>query len=179
MKKLNSKPIVLTGMMGSGKTSVGKILAKKLNRQFIDSDEEICNASGQSIEEIFDEFGEDYFRAGEEKIVKRIMRENTEIILSSGGGTFINCDLREIINRNGTSIWLDANYKTLHKRLVRNKKSRPLFKEQNFKETLKQLINDRKTFYNLSHIRIDVNNLNILDIVENIIKELNFANENL
>ena len=172
MKSIKNKSIILTGMMGSGKTTVGKALAIKLNRKFVDSDQEIENASGLSIKEIFDRFGENYFRIGEEKIINRIINSEENFILSVGGGVFVNNKLRKLINTEGVSIWLNANYKTLYRRLKKHTESRPLFKGYNFSKRLKLLIKEREKHYRRAHISIYVDNISISEIIDNIIKSL-------
>lgn len=176
MNIFGNKTIILTGMMGSGKTTIGKVLASKIEKDFIDSDQEIINASGLSIQEIFSKFGEEYFRTGERKIIERIMSSEKQIVLSIGGGAFVNKELRKLINTKGVSIWLNANYKTLSKRLKKNTQSRPLFNGYDFKKRLEQLISERSEFYKFANFEIDVNNLSIREIIEKIFKNLENKN---
>jgi len=176
MNIFDNKTIILTGMMGSGKTTIGKVLASKIEKDFIDSDQEIINASGLSIQEIFSKFGEEYFRTGERKIIERIMSSEKQIVLSIGGGAFVNKELRKLINTKGVSIWLNANYKTLSKRLKKNTQSRPLFNGYDFKKRLEQLISERSEFYKFANFEIDVNNLSIREIIEKIFKNLENKN---
>ena len=169
----SNKIIVLTGMMGSGKSTIGKNLALKLKRDFIDSDLEVAKASALSINEIFDKFGEEYFRSGEKKIIEKYLSEkNKNLVLSIGGGAYINKELRNLINNKSISIWLNASYSTLFKRLNKNTKNRPLFLGHELKVKLQELINQRTSYYKLAHIEIDVNALHISEIVDNIIKQL-------
>ena len=160
-------------MMGSGKSIIGKNLALKLKRDFIDSDLEISKASALSINEIFDQFGEEYFRSGEKKIIKKFLLEkNKNLVLSIGGGAFIDKELRNIINNKSISIWLNASYNTLLKRLNKNTKNRPLFFGHELKVKLQELIDQRTKYYKLAHLEIDVNGLHVSGIIENIIKQL-------
>ena len=169
----SKKIIVLTGMMGSGKSTVGKNLALKLKRDFIDSDLEVSKASELSINEIFDQFGEEYFRSGEKKIIKKFLLEkNKNLVLSIGGGAFIDKELRNLINNKSISIWLNASYDTLLKRLNKNTKNRPLFFGHELKVKLQELIDQRTKYYKLAHLEIDVNGLHVSGIIENIIKQL-------
>ena len=169
----SKKIMVLTGMMGSGKSIVGKNLALKLKRDFIDSDLEISKASALSINEIFDQFGEEYFRSGEKKIIKKFLLEkNKNLVLSIGGGAFIDKELRNLINNKSISIWLNASYNTLLKRLNKNTKNRPLFFGHELKVKLQELIDQRTKYYKLAHLEIDVNGLRVSGIIENIIKQL-------
>ena len=167
-----NKTIILTGMMGSGKTTIGRNLACKLNRTFIDSDHEISLASGLTIKEIFEKFGENYFRVGERKIINNILNKKKNTILSVGGGAFINDQSREVINKMGLSVWLKASYETLHKRLKKNIDNRPIFGDQDFETKLKELISSREISYKKAHISVNVDNISISEIVKNIIKEL-------
>lgn len=169
----SKKIMVLTGMMGSGKSTIGKNLALKLKRDFIDSDLEISKASALSINEIFDQFGEEYFRSGEKKIIKKFLLEkNKNLVLSIGGGAFIDKELRNLINNKSISIWLNASYDTLLKRLNKNTKNRPLFFGHELKVKLQELIDQRTKYYKLAHLEIDVNGLHVSGIIENIIKQL-------
>jgi len=169
----SKKIIVLTGMMGSGKSTIGKNLALKLRREFIDSDIEVSKASALSTSEIFDKFGEEYFRSGEKKIIKKYISERNEnLVLSTGGGAFLNKELRDLINNKSISIWLNASYNTLYKRLNKNTKNRPLFHGHELKIKLQELIEKRTKYYKLAHFEIDVNGLHITEIIDNIIKQL-------
>ena len=172
MENKSDKNIVLVGMMGSGKTTVGKALSLKLKRKFYDLDLEVSKAAGYSISEIFDKFGEKYFRIGEEKILARILKTKKNVILSVGGGTFINKNLRKKINESTISIWLNANYNTLHARLKYNHKSRPLFNGYNFEKRLEELINLRENYYKLAHLNVDVNKNMITQITKDIIYKI-------
>ena len=169
----SKKIMVLTGMMGSGKSIVGKNLALKLKRDFIDSDLEVSKASELSINEIFGQFGEEYFRSGEKKIIKKFLLEkDRNLVLSIGGGAFIDKELRNLINNKSISIWLNASYDTLLKRLNKNTKNRPLFFGHELKVKLQELIDQRTKYYKLAHLEIDVNGLHVSGIIENIIKQL-------
>ena len=124
----SNKIIVLTGMMGSGKSTIGKNLALKLKRDFIDSDLEVAKASALSINEIFDQFGEEYFRSGEKKIIEKYLSEkNKNLVLSIGGGAYMNKELRNLINNKSISIWLN-NYKLVS----RNRKWNYLNRKWNY-----------------------------------------------
>lgn len=173
IKFQSKKIIVLTGMMGSGKSTIGKNLALKLKKNFIDSDIELSKASGLTINEIFEQFGEEYFRYGEKKIIEKYLsKKNKSTIISIGGGAFLNKELRELINKKSISIWLNASYNTLLKRLNRNIKNRPIFKGHKLKIKLQELIDQRTKYYKLAHYKIDVDNLHIPEIVDNIINQL-------
>ena len=100
--------LVLVGLMGAGKSSVGKRLSEYLNVGFIDADQEIEKAAGMNIVEIFEKFGEKYFRAGEKKVINRLILDEPKV-LSTGGGAFMSKEIREIIKIHGFSIWLKAD----------------------------------------------------------------------
>ena len=143
--RLDGRPLVLVGMMGAGKTTVGRRLASRLGRRFIDSDEEIEKAAGMSIEDIFTSHGEADFRAGEVKVIARLLGE-PDIILGTGGGAFIDPGTRALIRRTGVSVWLRAEFELLFARVSR-RSHRPLLKTPNPRETLQKLIEQRYPIY--------------------------------
>ena len=139
--------VCLMGMMGSGKSIIGKDLSKIYDMELIDIDYEIEKKVGKSISEIFSKHGEEYFRNIEEKIcLKALSCKNS--IISLGGGSIINKNIREIIKKNSFSIYLKVNINILLKRLEYSKKKRPLLKTHNRKEILEKLFKERKEFYN-------------------------------
>ena len=170
-EKLKTNTLILIGMTGAGKTTIGKKISYLLKKDFFDSDSEIEKKLGFSINQIFEKFGEDYFREKEAITITRILNNYSNIVLSIGGGAFINKNVRELIHQKGCSIWLNANYETIHSRLKNTKNLRPIFKNKDFNKELKELLNYRKPFYNLSDIKVDVNNLSINEIVDKIIKK--------
>lgn len=172
-RKIREINLALVGMMGSGKTTVGKYLSLKLKRKFFDLDQEVSEAAGCSINEIFEKYGEKNFRNGENRILKKILKNENKIVLSVGGGAFIDQELRKIINNNCVSIWLDADFKTLHKRLKNNHQHRPMFKGHDFNNRLNELIAKRKEFYELAHHKIIVKNSLIPEIASKIIDKFN------
>jgi shikimate kinase len=142
---LAGRPIVLVGMMGAGKTTVGRRLAQRLGRRFVDSDEEIETAAGMSIEDLFRVHGEPEFRAGEARVLSRLLSQH-DIVLGTGGGAFINADTRAEISRRGVSVWLKAELALLFARVSR-RSNRPLLKTANPRETLKTLMDVRYPIY--------------------------------
>jgi len=144
--------LVLVGLMGAGKTSVGKKLAESLKVGFLDADHEIELAAGMRIVEIFDKFGENYFREGECKVIKRLIKLEPQI-LATGGGAFLSQEIRDIINLHGVSIWLKADLETLWERVSGNS-NRPLLNKLNPKSVLEQLIETRYPVYNEADITI-------------------------
>lgn len=144
-ERLGDRPIVLVGMMGAGKTTVGRRLAAKLNRRFVDSDEEIEAAAGMSIDDIFRTHGEADFRAGEVRVIARLLRD-PGIVLGTGGGAFINAETRALVKASAISVWIKADFELLFNRVSR-RSNRPLLKTANPRETLRQLMEARYPIY--------------------------------
>jgi shikimate kinase len=152
MRKLD-KALVLVGMMGAGKTSVGRRLASILGMPFRDADVEIETAAGCSINEIFERFGEPAFRAGERKVIARLLREPPHI-LATGGGAFMDPETRERIRENGISVWLKANVDLLLER-VKRKDTRPLLRNTDSRSALIRLMVEREPVYALADITVE------------------------
>ena len=162
------KNLVLTGMMGVGKSSIGQSLGKRLKMSFIDIDKIIENEESASIGDIFENKGEDYFRILEQKItIDRIKSANTVIAL--GGGAFINEKIRESVLKNCISFWLNLNTSFLLLRISEQKK-RPLLNNPNLKETLEKIYQKRKAMYALANFKINCDKINKLELVEKIAK---------
>jgi shikimate kinase len=142
---LGHKPIVLIGMMGAGKTTVGRRLAAKLGRHFVDSDEEVEKAAGMTIEEIFAAHGEADFRAGEVKVIARLLKD-ANVVLGTGGGAFMNAETRALVKSSAVSVWIKADFDLLFQRVSR-RSNRPLLKTANPRETLQNLIDARYPVY--------------------------------
>ena len=142
---LAGRPLVLVGMMGAGKTTVGRRLANRLGRHFIDSDEEIETAAGMTIEDIFATHGEGDFRAGEVRVIARLLKDNN-IVLGTGGGAFINPETRALVKSEAVSVWIKADFDLLFQRVSR-RSNRPLLKTANPRETLQKLIDARYPTY--------------------------------
>jgi shikimate kinase len=165
----NKINITLCGMMGSGKSAIGKILANKLNYNFIDVDKIIEIDAGKTIKKIFEEDGEQYFRDLEEKKTINIL-ELKETIVSLGGGAIINKNIRGSIKKNSYNIYLNVNIDILTKRL-QNSKTRPLIYKKNLKKELINLIGIREKFYRKADLIVK-NEKNIIETTENIIKKI-------
>lgn len=143
--RLRGRPLVLVGMMGAGKTTVGRRLATRLGRRFLDSDEEIEKAAQMTIPEIFAQRGEPEFRAGETRVISRLLKEN-DIVLATGGGAFVNLDTRALVKSDAVSVWLKADLDVLFERVSR-RSNRPLLKTADPRGTLEKLIEDRYPIY--------------------------------
>ena len=165
----NKINITLCGMMGSGKSSIGKILANKLNYNFIDVDKMIEIEEKKTIKNIFEEDGEEYFRDLEEKITINILKHK-ETIVSLGGGAIINKKIRDSIKKNSYNIYLKVDVDILTKRL-QNSKTRPLIYKKNLKKELIDLISIREKFYQKADLIIK-NEKNIIETSKNIIKKI-------
>ena len=163
--KLN-KNLVLIGMMGSGKSSIGKILSKKLEFEFIDTDNKIEEIEKKTISDIFKKKGEKYFRNIEEVISLRFLKLNNKVIALGGGG-YINPNIRKFTLKKCISIWLDWKHETIISR-IKNSTKRPLAVKLNNLE-LQKLIIKRSMLYNLSHYKINCDKLDKKQIVEKII----------
>jgi shikimate kinase len=165
----NKINISLCGMMGSGKSAIGKILANKLDYNFIDVDKMIEIDAKKTIKKIFEEDGEEYFRDLEEKITINILRQK-ETIVSLGGGAIINKKIRNSIKKNSYNIYLNVDLDILIKRL-KNSKTRPLIYKKNLKKELINLINIREKFYREADLIVK-NEKNIILTTENIIEKI-------
>ncbi|MCR4379086.1 MAG: shikimate kinase [Rhodospirillales bacterium] len=165
-----NRPIVLIGLMGAGKSSVGRRLAKKLGLSFIDSDDEIEKAAGCTIEDIFDRFGEAEFRQGEKRVMERLLDEGP-MVLATGGGAFMNSDIRARILAKGTAVWLRAGLEALFERTSR-RGGRPLLKTSDPRKTLETLIKERYPVYEEAPIIIDTDTETLDSTVDSIIEAL-------
>ena len=150
---LGSRSIVLVGMMGAGKTSVGRRLAARLQLPFDDADHAIEEAANQSIPDIFAEHGEAYFRDGERRVIARLLRERQQV-LATGGGAFMSEETREAIAASAVSIWLKADVAVLFER-VKRRSNRPLLQTEDPEGTLRRLVDLRYPVYALSDITIN------------------------
>ena len=160
----SSKPIVLVGLMGAGKSSVGRLVAKKLDLHFFDADNEIELAADCSIREIFEKYGEEAFRNCERRVISRLIKQTSSVI-ATGGGAFINSETRELIQKNAISIWLKANLETLIQR-TKGRRTRPLLNVKKPDEVLAELMELRHPIYQEADITI-ITNSNKKNITSN------------
>jgi len=169
------KTIVLTGMMGVGKSTVGNLLSTKIGLKFKDVDTIIEKKLSLSVKEIFNIKGESFFREIEEKQTIELLKSNN-LILALGGGAFLNKNLREMIKKYSISIWLDLSIKRLFERTKKNDK-RPLLKNVKTQKELEKLYNQREEFYSLADYKINCN-FKTRDQIVNEIKKIYEDNKN-
>jgi shikimate kinase len=150
------KSLVLVGMMGTGKSTIGKEVAKKLKIEFVDTDKLIEDEANLTIAEIFKKNGEKYFRELEEKIFLKI-KNDKEKIISVGGGAFINDAIRKKILKEYLSIWLNMNEDLIISRIKRNAKKRPMVDQNNIEKSIKNLKKTRDPIYKLANYEINCN----------------------
>jgi shikimate kinase len=148
------RPVVLVGMMGVGKSSVGKRLSALLNWPFADADDEIEASARMTIPEIFETYGEDYFRDGERRVIARLLAEGCPpSVIATGGGAFVNAATRALILERGLAVWLDSDVDTLVERTAR-KDNRPLLRDGDPREILGRLREERAPFYAQAPIHV-------------------------
>lgn len=149
---IRDRSIVLVGLMGSGKSTVGRRLAQRLGMRFADADDEIERAAGMTISDIFARFGEAHFRDGERRVIARLLG-GKPMVLATGGGAFINAETRALILRDSLCVWLDADIPTLVERVGR-RSHRPLLKDRDPGEVLHELAAVRNPIYAEAHLRV-------------------------
>jgi len=149
---LGARSVVLVGMMGAGKSSIGRKLAQVLEIPFVDADTEIETAAHMTIPEIFSRHGEPYFRAGEARVISRLLEGGPQV-LATGGGAFMRDETREAIRAKGISVWLKADYDVLARRIKR-RNDRPLLKTDDPAATLKALMAERYPVYAQADITV-------------------------
>lgn len=164
------KPIVLVGLMGVGKSTIGRRLANRLNLPFVDSDDEIETAAGMKVGELFESYGEDYFRDGERRVIARLMDGSVKII-ATGGGAFVNDETRELILKEAVAIWLNADIEVLAERVSR-RDTRPLVRDTDPKTVLSELAGKRNQFYSQAPIHIQSGEGAHEDTVDRILEAL-------
>jgi len=164
------RPVVLVGLMGVGKSTIGRRLAQCLGTPFVDADDEVVEAAQMSIPEIFDRFGEAYFRDGERRVIARLMEEGHGVI-ATGGGAFVDPETRALVIENGLAIWLDCDIDTLVERTSR-KNTRPLLKTGDPRAILRDLKEQRSPAYAQAQIHVVTGDGPHEVAVERIIEEL-------
>ncbi len=167
----NKKIIAIIGLMGVGKSTIGAKLAEKTKSYFLDCDSEIEDLEKLSIKEIFAQNGEKYFREIEKKIIRDIVLRDEPMILSLGGGAFMDKDTRILLKEKAITIWLQASVETILYR-VGNKDTRPLLNQKNKREILEELIIKRYPIYCEADLKFDTNSINHDLLVTKIIREI-------
>lgn len=150
---LDGRSVVFVGMMGSGKTAIGRLVATALDIPFHDSDQEIVTAANMEIPEIFETHGEAYFRAGEERVIQRLLSEGPAVI-SLGGGAFLSEVTRKAVGDSGISVWLMADLDLLMARVMRRPGTRPLLKTDDPRATMAELMARREPVYALADLHV-------------------------
>lgn len=149
------RSIVLVGLMGAGKTTIGRRLARRLDLPFFDADEEIEAAAGRTVSEIFSDFGEAAFRDGERKVIARLLSEGPRKVLALGGGAFMSEETRALVKGQALSIWLRAELETLMDRVSR-RNTRPLLKTEDPRAVMADLMARRAPVYGEADLIVDV-----------------------
>lgn len=173
MEKLSKqldRPIVLVGLMGAGKSTVGRRLARRLGLPFVDTDAAIEDAAGYSAAEMFERYGENDFRDGERRLVARLVDGQVRVI-ATGGGVFADPGTRQLLNHRAITVWLDAPVDVLASRTSR-RDTRPLLRNGDHKGTLERLAKEREPAYSEAHIRVTSGNSAHGEVVEAIVKAL-------
>lgn len=167
---LGKRAIVLVGLMGAGKTSVGRRLAEKMDLPFVDADHEIEVAAGKTVAEIFSDDGEDYFREGERRVIARLL-ENGCQVLATGGGAYMNQETRDSIKLHAVSIWLKADLDILLKRVTK-RNDRPLLRNEDPADVLKRLIEVRYPVYAQADVTVESRDVQHGQMVNDVIQAL-------
>ena len=169
-QRLGNRPIVLVGLMGAGKTSVGRRLAEKLGIAFVDADHEIEAAAGQPIKDIFAEHGEAYFREGERRVIQRLLGNGAQV-LATGGGAYMNDETRARIKAEGVSVWLRAPLPLLMKRVAK-RQDRPLLQTEDPEAVMRALMDKRYPVYALADVTVESRDVQHGQMVNDVIRAL-------
>jgi len=169
-RALHGRSLVLIGLMGAGKTTVGRRLAQRLDLPFADADHEIEQAAGKTIPDIFEDHGEEHFRDGERRVIARLLESGQQVI-ATGGGAYMNEHTRQKINDNAVSIWLRADFNLLMKR-VRRRSHRPLLQNADPEAVMRKLIDERYPVYAAADLVVDSRDVPHNAIVKDVIEAL-------
>jgi shikimate kinase len=170
LAKRLDQPVVLVGLMGVGKSTVGRRLAKRLGLPFVDSDSAIEDAAGYTAAEVFERYGEQDFRDGERRLVARLIDGEVRVI-ATGGGAYVDARTRQLLNERAITVWLDAPVDILAERTAR-RDTRPLLKNGDPKRTLERLAEERRPSYEEAHIHVKSGDGAHKDVVDAIIQAL-------
>jgi len=171
LDRLGRRSIVLIGMMGVGKSSIGRRLAARLGIPFVDADTEIEKAAGMSIPDIFARHGEANFRNGEARVIARLLESGPQV-LATGGGAIMNADTRAAIRQKGVSVWLNAEFEVLMRRISKRKNDRPMLQTSDPAETLRRLLKEREPIYAQADITVQSREVSHESIVADIMTAL-------
>jgi shikimate kinase len=171
LRKRLDRPIVLVGLMGVGKSTIGRRLAKRLGLGFIDSDAAIEDAAGLSPAEVFERFGENDFRDGERRLVSRLVDEGDIRVIATGGGAYVDARTRKLLNERAITIWLDAPVEILAERTSR-RDTRAQLRNGDRKQTLERLAGERRQSYEEAHIHVKSGAGAHKDVVDTIVQAL-------
>src|SRR5580765_3588307 len=172
LTKRLDRPVVLVGLMGVGKSTVGRRLAKRLGLPFVDSDSAIEDAAGYTAAEIFERYGEQDFRDGERRLVARLIEGNVRVI-ATGGGAYVDPRTRQLLNERAITVWLDAPTDILADRTSR-RDTRPLLRNTDPKTTLQRLAEERRPSYEQAHIHVksgDGAHKEVVDVILHALEE--------
>lgn len=167
---LSSHNLVLVGLMGAGKSVIGKLLAEQTGLPFVDSDDEIVKAAQMSVNEIFESYGEPEFRALEARVVRRVLGGGPQIV-STGGGAFMHEQTRQNILQNSLSVWLRADFDVLWNR-VSKRTTRPLLKQPNPKQILKDLMDERYPVYEQADLTVQSQNVPKWEVASRVLETI-------
>ncbi|EJF80116.1 shikimate kinase [Bartonella sp. DB5-6] len=170
LSTLDTRALVLVGLMGAGKSVIGKRVATILHLPFYDSDQEIEKAAQMTITELFETYGEPEFRALEQRVILNLIKKKP-LVLATGGGAYINQNIRKAIHQNGISIWLKVDLDILMKRVSRCP-TRPLLQTENPKETMQKLMEQRYPIYAKANLTINSHKENRHTIAKNVIRSV-------
>lgn len=169
-QRLGQRPIVLVGLMGAGKTSVGRRLADKLGVPFVDADHEIEAAAGKTIKEIFADHGEPYFREGERRVIQRLIGNGAQV-LATGGGAYMNDETRQRIQEKGVAVWLKASLPILMKRVMK-RQDRPLLQAEDPEAVMRGLIDKRYPVYAQADVTVESRDVQHGQMVNDVVRAL-------
>ena len=168
----SSNNIVLVGMSGVGKTTVGRLLSKKINKDFVDTDHEFENITKYKISDFFLKYGEIEFRKIEKKITSDFILNKDNLVISTGGGIFSDIEIRDLIIKNSLTFFLNSSVDTLSNRLKKNFMNRPLLKKGSLVNNIEKLYNERLENYMMAKHSITVDNLSADQVVLKILKKI-------
>lgn len=170
LTRLGARSIVLVGLMGAGKTSIGRRLAEALGLPFVDADHEIEAAAGKSIPDIFAEHGEAHFRDGEKRVIARLLESGSQV-LATGGGAFMNAETRERIRQRGVSVWLKADLALLMQRVLK-RGGRPLLENADPEAVMRNLMDERYPVYASADITVESTDAHHAAMVSEVLRAL-------